>query len=732
MRSMTPLLLSLAAGILFALPGPARAEGPPARGPAAKPAPKATFEVDGAPFEPPVLSLEGDPENPRPGDVIEVDGILLSLGDGPTYRFRTTDSEADGRIYRILPDGREVVAGARTRWTIGKDNFTFVVRNLLEPLTDAEMKGLWGVRLDGWNEAVAAKVACIDPERTCVTLTASCGGPGRNEVRPMPPLPARLRALALDESSSEGLTDLSPLGGQEALRLFATNGFSRMPLDLALLSKCRDLRHLRLGGADLRGVEALASFTALRELDLSRNEGIADAAFARGMTELRRLGLDGTKVADLGPLGALAKLVEVSCNDTPAAILPAGPLPALRNLRVMTTAVKDADAAAFAKSHGKCRVWHRWTEALRTSLKGATRLRLRSGGLCHRDEEEEKTLFEEERPAEVAKILALFEVDEGASGFHCMCCGNPTFEFWKGEELLGSIGFHHGRSARWYGGWPGDGMLSGRSGDSLVDWLAAHGAPEPREERAAEMRRRAAADRMWVRYGEVAGKDLLATLRAAPAEERLKTLEMRVPAAADRGLLAFRLYGCRRGSWEKPAGMDGWLEEAVFPSLGEEAISKAARAAAADPDGVVGLARRLFEERKSGDLDAAALKEVLGPAGRAGLADARPGNRKRTLAALEDLRGEVPVALLREALAGRIEPAPAAAADPDEPEGMVVFRPGGDDGPPEEASLRAAAAWYLAKIGDRASFQAIRELAAMARGVDEKVLAEAAERIRGK
>lgn len=121
-------------------------------------------------------------------------------------------------------------------------------------------------------------------------------------------------------------------------------------------------------------------------------------------------------------------------------------------------------------------------ESLQETLAPATLLRIRSGGTCHRDIAEEKVLYEEKDPAVVKNFATQLRIQPDESGFHCMCCGEPTFEFYWGAELVAMIGFHHGQSLRWVGGWPGDGMLTKECKTFLVDFLAEHGVKGPKEE----------------------------------------------------------------------------------------------------------------------------------------------------------------------------------------------------------------------------------------------------------
>lgn len=140
-----------------------------------------------------------------------------------------------------------------------------------------------------------------------------------------------------------------------------------------------------------------------------------------------------------------------------------------------------------------------WNGTLRKALRRVTRLRVRSGGLCHRRPGSEQTLLD---TADVARIRALIdgiEVDARSSGFKCMCCGNPTLELYEGNRLVVELGFHHGMSLRWKG-WPADGRLTEQSATFLVQWLTDAGVTGPRDEVETERLRRertAAALERW-------------------------------------------------------------------------------------------------------------------------------------------------------------------------------------------------------------------------------------------
>ena len=124
-----------------------------------------------------------------------------------------------------------------------------------------------------------------------------------------------------------------------------------------------------------------------------------------------------------------------------------------------------------------------WTRLLQTALTDISRVKVRSGGTCHRNPEAEKVLVEIHEAAAIAALIQQISIDDRESGDECKCCGNPTLEFYRQEKLVASLSLHHGRSLRWPGGrWRGDGQLTRESAAFLTQWLAAQGVPGPKRE----------------------------------------------------------------------------------------------------------------------------------------------------------------------------------------------------------------------------------------------------------
>ena len=126
----------------------------------------------------------------------------------------------------------------------------------------------------------------------------------------------------------------------------------------------------------------------------------------------------------------------------------------------------------------------------RKCIEKANRLRVRSGGSCHRTKEMEKTLIavtDKQLLEEIASNIN-FRSQQCAPG--CACCGDPTFEWYKGKRLLAMVSLHHGIAMRWPKHWPGDAILTGDSSEWLVQWLAKNGVAEPKQQVDAQKHRR--------------------------------------------------------------------------------------------------------------------------------------------------------------------------------------------------------------------------------------------------
>ena len=476
-----------------------------------------SFTLDGSPIQPQILSLCGTPDRPQAGDLVRIDDLLPVLGPPDVYQFRRTPAH-DGRLLRVGKDGRTEVVGAKVTWTYQDDKK--VITNPLSRLAADELPKLRGVRLDEWDDQIRA----IGPP------ARSPSGVRRPDGQHSPPAGRHPAAVARRPRLP---------GGGGALqfrhpRLLASAAAESPPLPRGAEhdwpggqqrpeASCTIARYLDLRGSRLRNAEALAPLKELRYLDLGYTRGVTAVSFAAGMGSLVHLDLQRTAVADLAPLAGLKSLAEINANRAPVRSLPKQPLPGLRQLQVMSTALSDEGVTAFSARHPGCQVVFRWEQALRQQLQGVTRVRVRTGGTCHRDPRTEKTLFEEKNEAAVRKLIRGICVDEAAREFHCMCRGNPSIEFYQGNELKVTLGFHHGRSVRWPNVWPGTALSRKPAPELLCQWLAEHGFRGPLEERQKQKKQDLAMRRRVARYDALIPAPVLKDLKAAKsAEEAVK------------------------------------------------------------------------------------------------------------------------------------------------------------------------------------------------------------------
>ena len=126
-----------------------------------------------------------------------------------------------------------------------------------------------------------------------------------------------------------------------------------------------------------------------------------------------------------------------------------------------------------------------WKESVQAWAQGATRMRVRSGGICHRHPEREKTLLDENDPAAIRSLVHGLEVDIVKSKNVCMCCGNPSMEFYRNGRLINAVSIHHGLRLRFgthRGPRCGAVQLTPAGADHLCHWLAQRGVDGPLKE----------------------------------------------------------------------------------------------------------------------------------------------------------------------------------------------------------------------------------------------------------
>jgi hypothetical protein len=664
---------------------------------------KFTFTLNGKPLVPSGAHLSGDPSKWTEGDVIFVEQHSVMLGRPGAWHFKW--SRAVPNVLFLAAGGKELPVAAVIDEDYSGDEK--VLRNPLETMPAAERAGLRGLTVDAPLKDLAGTLAGLNAAQVALSVTDDCL---TEKSKALPALPATLTWLHVDEGSNQGIEDLAALKNLTALRGLRLDLMTVEPFDARLLSGMKPLRWLDLSAQDLTGLEGLSALTNLHTLDVSWHEKLNTVSWAGGLTALQSLRLTNTAVKDLSPLSALPALREIEAQNSPVEKLGSGGFPALRRLNLLATAVEADEAAAFRSSHPECEVLTGYHETLAAAVKQATRLRVRSGGTCHRNQAEERTLIEVKTAAEIADLVKTLKFEEDAEPFHCMCCGEPSFEFYAGDKLVAMLGFHHGQGMRWAGGpWPGDVHLENNSALRLCDWLEKHGVKGAGEELREQARQRAASKRRSALYRDIMSGELDVALREADsAEAAAKVFAEKLPDPLLRARVVFSLYGCTKDSWNLAAGMDEFIVEHLIPTCDREAIAKLSGEAGLSEAARRGLARWLFEAGAWEKFDKAILAKQLPVLAAAGLTSARSYNRHRTIAILGAMGTPEAVALLTKVLHNTWKPETLKPEETDEPGGMVSFHPD-TLSLPDDAPDTAHAAVMLLRLKDEASAAAVEK-----------------------
>ncbi len=682
-----------------------------------------TFTHNGRPLDPAGAHLSGDASKWAEGDVIFVGEFSILLGPPGAWHFKSSRA-LPNLLFRAVDGKESPVAAVIDEDYRGDEN---VLRNPLEQMPAPDRAGLRGLTVDAPLKDLAGTLAGLNAAQVALSITDDCL---TEKSKSLPALPGALTWLDVDEGSNHGIEDLAALKNLTALRGLRLHLLTVEQFDARLLSGMKPLRWLDLHAADLTGLEGLSALTNLHTLDVSWHEKLRSVSWASGLTALQSIRLTNTAVSDLTPLSGLPALREIAAQNSPVENPGSGGFPALRSLNLLATAVTADDAAAFRKAHPQCEVLSGYHETLAAAVKQATRLRVRSGGTCHRDESKERTLVEVKTAAEIAALVQDLKFEEEAEPFHCMCCGEPSFEFYAGDKLVAMLGFHHGQGMRWAEGpWPGDVHLEINSAIRLCDWLEKHGVKGAGEELREQARQRAASKRRSALYRNIMSGELNAALReAGSAEEAVKVFAEKLPDPLLHARVVFSLYGCTRDSWNLAAGMDEFIAEHLIPGCDPEAVVKLS--GEADPGEAVrrGLARWLFEGEGWEKFDPAVLARQLPALAAPGLTSARSYNRRRTIAILGAMGTPPAVALLTSVLQNKTKPETLKPEEVDEPGGMVSFHPGTPD-LPDDAPDSAHAAVMLLRLKDKAAAAAVEKvLAGFPAGLRDKVRAEAPPR----
>lgn len=126
-------------------------------------------------------------------------------------------------------------------------------------------------------------------------------------------------------------------------------------------------------------------------------------------------------------------------------------------------------------------------QTLDAMLSQVSRIRVLDEGMSAGKALGSTVLLDSSDSESIAALRTCLTISEDPATFgHCMCLGDNAIECYADQELLATIGLHHGISIRW-DAWKDDAQL--QDGQALLNWLADRGVAAPLQAyRAAQHR----------------------------------------------------------------------------------------------------------------------------------------------------------------------------------------------------------------------------------------------------
>lgn len=655
--------------------------------------------------------------------LLTLDNITLIMDGASSYTFTGT-LDKDGKLF-LMQGGKRQLVGLKTGWSFENDRRMKI--NPFADLAPSDMKAIRGIYLnDKVTRQAAELLSHLNHDKAFITITHNTAQKGGR----FPELPSKTNFLSIQESSSDGIKDYGRLTSFDSLRYFSIDSFGAPDIDARLIKQNTRLAYLDLNMQTIKNTSVLGELRELRHLDLSNCKELQNIAFIGKLDKLEELKISRTAISDLSPMQDLKHIAIVDAHSSAVSRLPGKHVPNLRKLNVMATRLSKEAVETFEKANPQCKISFGWNAMLQAALKSADRLRVRSGGTCHRRTEEEKTLFEIIKTEDVKEVISNIRIDPLKSNFHCMCCGNPSLEFYKGGDLLVTLGFHHGKSLRWMDGpWPMDGMLTSDSSVFLCELLDKHGIQGPLAEQREERKRRQAAQRRFAIYKRLLPEGVKTHLsEAKTAEDATNAFILGEKNKGRRVALGLKIIGCDYGSWNQKNSFDplimALLDNKVPIDMSDmkdnknikqkdlisaQDIIEAVEKNKDDEMLARGAARWFLGEGKHKAIPKDKLETLLPLIARHGLTHPRQINRRRTLLALKKLNCTMGSKILNKVLAGDFKPLSLKPEEELEPGGSIVFWPGDGD-VPDECSDQAYAALILAEQGNRKILSKVQAL----------------------
>lgn len=636
--------------------------------------------LDGEPIRAEMISLDDSARR-----LVRVGRIWLTLDDDSLVAFER-DPDHEGVLLGVDRMGARRPVGVEIDREYLGDGERGVI-NPLATLTDEQIRALRGVVVGEWDKSVQASLGKIDPQRACVEVLWNAMESAGDKL---PPIPDRLEHLMVEGGGQA--FDVSAVFRQTRLRTLTISGLQQ-PLGVGQLADLERLESLRLESLEVFDLASLARAPSLRSLSMRGVRSASRPDLRGGFEGLWRLVMEYVQSPPVMLPDRHDELRTIRVVLTQIESLGLERAPRLERVILLSTGIDSDQAGTLRERLPGALVVAAWDALLLDSLTGADRVVVRSGGTCHRDPEKEEVLIELDGAERVRELLELIETDDRQSGGHCMCCGDPTFEIFREGVLVAELGFHHGQSLRWVGGWSGDGMLSVPSAQAMTEWMARHGHTGPRDDLREQLEQRAGAERRFILQGEAMGAEALEALRSAGSRDAAEAaLIEAVGGRVEACTVAFRVLGATLSRWNTSDGFERYMRETFIDAFATVKQVAGANEALGTEVGDRGVARWLIYDGAIEDLGGRAGALLTTGVINAALTHPDTDTRRRSMWQLLKLAPERGAVALRGVVHGEFDPLKQSVLEPD---GEAKTYYPQKDLPPETESDRAYAVLLL-------------------------------------
>ncbi|MCM8540368.1 MAG: hypothetical protein NE328_08840 [Lentisphaeraceae bacterium] len=385
--------------------------------------------------------------------LVDADGIKLLLNNGETYKLEG-DQYKTGRIFRNIQNSKVLIGLSDI------NNFHF------NSLKYEEIKYIRGINFhDAPYREFMEGFLSLDLSKIFIQTYDG--------------IPIHSQVAFLKYTSFSDNPDFS------VFKNFNSLLYLDLSIDDELVFDCNFLKNstklIYLNAERLINTSELNALTHLKYLNVGKSK-ITDMDHFKELLNLKELYISQTGITDITAIVHLKKITDFDMNYSEVKTIPLVNIPHLKSLNIRNTKVSLKDFQKFKELNPQCYVSYSMNDQLQDALTEIDYIRVRTGGTCHTNPDEEETIFEIKDKVKIKEFISHLKIEEEAT-FQCQCCGSPSFEFYINNKLQETLGFHHGRSIRWHERPFGDAYLTGESIDYLCKILFDNGVKHHWEER---------------------------------------------------------------------------------------------------------------------------------------------------------------------------------------------------------------------------------------------------------